>query len=153
MGYVDAPHAGAGQLASRGCRGDSRVPALIPLRQMKGFLTRGVVVGMVMFGLAPGVLAAGDAAAGKELYTALCTRCHGERGRGEGPDGATLATKPRDFTDCARMQTISDQELVTVIREGGPARHLSKDMSSCGSVLQDPQITDLVAYVRSFSAS
>src|SRR5438552_1849550 len=83
-------------------------------------------------GLAPGAPAAGDAAAGKELYTALCARCHGESGRGDGPAGALLETKPRDFTDCARMQAISDQELVAVIREGGPARHLSKDMPPWG---------------------
>jgi mono/diheme cytochrome c family protein len=122
------------------------------MRQMKGVLTRGVVAGMVMLGLAPGVLAAGDAAGGKEIYMALCTRCHGEKGKGEGPDGATLATKPRDFTDCARMQTISDQELVTVIREGGAALHLSKDMPPWGTALQDQQIADLVAYIRSFCA-
>jgi len=120
---------------------------------MKGFLTRGVAVGMVMLGLVPGVLAAGDAAGGKEIYTALCTRCHGEKGRGDGPDGATLVTKPRDFADCARMHAINDQELMTVIKEGGPALHLSKDMPPWGTALQDQQIADLVAYVRSFSAS
>jgi len=123
------------------------------MKQMKGFLTKAAAVGMVLLGLAPGVLPAGDAAGGKELYTALCTRCHGERGRGDGPDGATLATKPRDFTDRARMQALSDQELTTVIKEGGPARHLSKDMPPWGTALQDQQIADLVAYVRSFSAS
>jgi len=109
-------------------------------------------MGVVLLGLAPGVLAAGDAAAGKEIYTSLCTRCHGERGKGDGPDGATLVTKPRDFTDCARMHALNDQELVTVIKEGGPALHLSKDMPPWGTALQDPQIADLVAYIRSFCA-
>ena len=109
-------------------------------------------MGMVMLGLAPGAPAAGDAAAGKELYTALCARCHGESGRGDGPAGALLETKPRDFTDCARMQAISDQELVAVIREGGPARHLSKDMPPWGKALQDQEIADLMAYIRSFCA-
>src|SRR5713101_842523 len=107
-------------------------------------------VGIAIFGTALMASAAGDAAAGKEVYTALCTRCHGEKGRGDGPDGATLATKPRDFTDCARMQAISDQELMTVIREGGPALHLSKDMPPWGKALQDQQIADLVAYSRGF---
>ncbi|HEV8712358.1 MAG TPA: cytochrome c [Candidatus Binatia bacterium] len=122
------------------------------MRQRRGFLAREAAVGMVMLGLAPGVLAAGDAAAGKELYTALCTRCHGDSGRGDGVDGARLATKPRDFTDCARMHAVDDQELMTVIKEGGPALHLSKDMPRWGKDLRDQQIADLVAYIRSFCA-
>ena len=109
-------------------------------------------MGIVMLSLAPVVSAAGDSVTGEELYTSLCTRCHGEKGRGDGQDGARLATKPRDFTDCARMQALSDQELVTVIREGGPARHLSKDMPPWDTALQDQQIADLVAYIRSFCA-
>jgi len=39
---------------------------------------------------------------------------------------------------------------VRVIREGGPALHLSKDMPPWGIALQDQQIADLVAYIRSF---
>ena len=50
------------------------------------------------------------------------------------------------------MQAISDQELVAVIREGGPARHLSKDMPPWGKALQDQEIADLMAYIRSFCA-
>ena len=105
-----------------------------------------------MLGLAPVASAATDTAAGKELYTVLCTRCHGDSGRGDGAEGARLATKPRDFTDCARMYAINDQELVTVIREGGATLHLSKDMPPWGTALQDQQIADLVAYIRSFCA-
>jgi mono/diheme cytochrome c family protein len=124
----------------------------IPMRQMKGFLAWGAAVGIVILGLASRVPAAGNAAAGKELYAQLCTRCHGEKGKGDGAEGILLAAKPRNFTDCARMHTINDQELVTVIREGGPARHLSKDMPQWGKDLQDQQIADLVAYIRSFCA-
>ena len=122
----------------------------ITMRQMKGFLAWGAAVGIVILGLASKVSAAGNVATGKELYAQLCTRCHGERGKGDGPEGILLAAKPRNFTDCARMHTINDEELVTVIREGGPARHLSKDMPEWGKDLQDQQIADLVAYIRSF---
>jgi mono/diheme cytochrome c family protein len=120
--------------------------------QMKGFLTWGAAVAMVLLGLASRVPAAGDAAAGKELYTAFCSRCHGERGRGDGPESVLLAAEPRNFADCTRMHTINDQELATVIREGGPVRHLSKDMPRWGKELQDQQIADLVTYLRSFCA-
>ena len=119
---------------------------------MRGILGGIAAVGIVILGLALGALATGDAAAGRELYVLFCARCHGESGRGDGPAGALLETKPRDFTDCARMQAISDQELVAVIREGGPARHLSKDMPPWGKALQDQEIADLMAYIRSFCA-
>ena len=109
-------------------------------------------MGIVLLGLVPVAPAAGGAAAGKGIYTALCVRCHGKTGRGDGPDGTLLATKPRNFTDCARMQALSDQESVTVITEGGAARHLSKDMPPWGTALHEQQIADLVAYLRSFCA-
>jgi mono/diheme cytochrome c family protein len=48
------------------------------------------------------------------------------------------------------MQAISAQELGKVIREGGPALRLSKDMPRLGNTLEDQEITDLVAYIRSF---
>jgi len=86
------------------------------------------------------------------IYAALCTHCHGETGRGNGPKGALLPAEPRNFADCAQMPAINDQELVTVIREGGPARHLSKDMPEWGTDLQDQQIADLVTSIRSFCA-
>jgi cytochrome c5 len=45
-----------------------------------------------------------DVAAAKGDYTTFCAKCHGDTGSG----AATLATKPRDFTDCARMAKESD---------------------------------------------
>jgi len=122
------------------------------MKQLRRFFAQTAALGIVLLGLAPGIFATGNATAGKELYTSLCTRCHGERGKGEGPDGATLATKPRNFTDCARMHALNDEDLLTVIKEGGPARQLSKDMPPWGAALQDQQVTDLVAYVRTFCA-
>jgi hypothetical protein len=35
-------------------------------------------------------------------FQVYCSRCHGDKGQGDGADGATLSPKPRDFTDCVR---------------------------------------------------
>jgi mono/diheme cytochrome c family protein len=117
---------------------------------MRGLLGGITAAGIAILSLVPVASAAGDAAAGKELYVLFCTRCHGKNGRGDGPSGALLATKPSNLADCARMQATSDQELVTVIQEGGPALRLSKDMPRLGNTLEDHEIADLITYIRSF---
>ena len=109
-----------------------------------------VTVGVLLFGVLPVTRAAGDAAAAKENYHEYCATCHGESGKGDGPKAATLATKPKDFTDCKQMQAITDEDMFAVIKDGGPARQLSRDMAAWGDALEDQEIADLVAYIRSF---
>ena len=108
------------------------------------------LVGVLVLSLSPCVAHAGDAAAGKEVYQELCAKCHGENGRGDGPDAATLTTKPADYTDCAKMKTFSDDDLLAIVKDGGPARKLSKDMAPYGDVLEDQELQDLIAFVLSF---
>ena len=36
---------------------------------------------------------------GRELYSANCSSCHGDNGKGDGPAGAALNPPPRDYTD------------------------------------------------------
>ncbi len=42
------------------------------------------------------------------------------------------------------------EDLCAVISDGGPARKLSKDMAPFGDVLEEKDILDLIAYIRSF---
>ena len=93
--------------------------------------------------------AAADLVAAKKNFFVLCSRCHGAAGKGDGPQAAALTTKPRDFTDCARMKALSDETLFGAIKNGGEAVHLSKDMPAWKDSIDDAGIHDLVAYVRS----
>ena len=93
---------------------------------------------------------AGDLAAAKASFTTFCVKCHGESGKGDGAAVATLKTKPRDFTDCAQMTPLTDDTLFKVIKGGGAAGNLSADMPAWKDGFEDPEIKDLVAYVRSF---
>jgi len=93
---------------------------------------------------------AADLAAAKASFTTFCVKCHGDLGKGDGSAAATLKTKPRDFTDCAHMTPITDDTLFKVIKDGGAANGLSADMPAWKDGFEDPEIKDLVAYVRSF---
>lgn len=93
---------------------------------------------------------AADLAAAKQNYTTFCVKCHGAAGKGDGASAAPLKTKPRDFTDCNRMKTISDDTLFKVIKDGGAANNLSGDMPSWSQGFEDSEIHDLVAFVRAF---
>ena len=86
----------------------------------------------------------------KDNYTAYCAKCHGPEGRGDGPSAGSLATKPQDYTDCAAMQKISDDTMFKVIKGGGASVGLPGDMPAWGDGLSDPEIHDLVAYLRTF---
>lgn len=93
---------------------------------------------------------AGDAAATKQEFNRFCSKCHGTGGKGDGPQADALVTKPRDFTDCARMKGITDEVAFKAIKEGGESVGLSKDMPAWKDGMEDDEIRDLVAYVRTF---
>lgn len=93
---------------------------------------------------------AADMAAAKQNYDTFCVKCHGATGKGDGPGAATLATKPRNFSDCAVMSKISDETMFNVIKNGGAAAGLSKDMQAWSAGFDDGEMHDLVAYVRTF---
>jgi cytochrome c oxidase cbb3-type subunit III len=112
--------------------------------------TLAVVLGATAMLAMPTHAPAADMAAAKQNYDTFCVKCHGADGKGDGPAAATLSTKPRDFTDCARMSKITDDTLFNVIKNGGAAAGLSKDMAAWGSGFEDNEIHDLVAYVRTF---
>jgi cytochrome c6 len=111
---------------------------------------RTTVVLTVALALAARAASAADLAAAKDNFNTFCVKCHGTSGKGDGPSGATLKVKPRDFADCARMAKESDETLFKVIKEGGEANGYSKDMAPFKDGFDDSEIHDLVAYVRTF---
>jgi len=93
---------------------------------------------------------AADLAAGKASFATFCSSCHGDSGKGDGPAGASLTTKPRDFTNCADMTPMPDDMLFNVIKDGGAASSLSGEMPRWKDAFEDTEINDLVAYVQFF---
>lgn len=114
----------------------------------EGRAMRSIRVAILVFAAIAVPAAATDLAAAKKEFVRFCSKCHGNEGKGDGPQADALTTKPRDFTDCARMKTISDEVAFTAIKDGGEAVHLSKDMPAWKDGMDDGEIHDLVAYVR-----
>ncbi len=95
----------------------------------------------------------GDPASGKTVFVQFCSVCHGASGRGDGPTAASITPKPRDFTDAAYMATLSDEQLYRTIRDGGQAAGKSALMPAWGSALDDADLRDVIAYLRSLSGT
>ena len=89
--------------------------------------------------------------AGKEIYEKLCGVCHGPEGKGDGQAMRGMPVKPRNFTDKAAMRDLPDQHLFEVVQKGGVGVKKSPMMPPFGDQLKDPQIWDLVAYIRSLA--
>jgi len=117
------------------------------MRTVKAILSGAVAVA-ALTAMVPAAYA--DMAEAQSNYTTFCAKCHGATGKGNGSGAATLATKPRDFTDCARMAKESDDVLFKTIKQGGKANGFSADMQAWNNAFEDGEIKDLVAYVRTF---
>lgn len=85
-----------------------------------------------------------------ERYQALCASCHGASGAGDGPGGAALTPKPRNFHDKDWQAKVDDARLSKVITDGGGAVGLSPMMAPWGSVLSPDEVLLMVKKVRSF---
>lgn len=79
------------------------------------------------------------------LYKSRCARCHGDTGRGDGPEAAKLTPKPRNFSSATWQLAVSDRHLEKAIREGGPAVGKSEIMRANPDLAAQPE---LVAALR-----
>jgi mono/diheme cytochrome c family protein len=95
----------------------------------------------------------GDAARGSVLYAQYCAICHGATGKGDGPAGAALNPRAADHSNSEYMGSLSDAHVYQVIRKGGVSVGKSPLMAPWGSVLQDQDIRDLVAFIRKLSGT
>ena len=89
--------------------------------------------------IAPSVEAVND---GRAIYRERCIVCHGDRGRGDGPAGATLEPRPADLV--LHVPQHPDGELYYFISVGFP----QSAMPSWRAVLSEEQRWELVHYLR-----
>lgn len=85
--------------------------------------------------------------AGRLLYQANCAICHGAAGRGDGPAALSLNPRPSDFTQHMAAGKHTDEQILLWIRDGFPG----SAMPAWGQRLSEPQMRQLVAYLRTFA--
>jgi mono/diheme cytochrome c family protein len=101
--------------------------------------------------LAAAMKPAGDPiAAGKQTFMAICTPCHGQEGKGDGPASVSLDPKPRNLTDPGYMKALDDRYVFELVSRGGVAVGKSPLMPAQVGLSAD-DIRNVVAYVRTLS--
>ena len=86
-------------------------------------------------------------AAGKALFQKYCRFCHGDDGKGNGPQ-APEGTHPPDLTDAKWDHGTTDADIFTIIKDGiGP----KFDMKGQNSKMTPREMWSVVNYLRSIA--
>jgi mono/diheme cytochrome c family protein len=85
-------------------------------------------------------------AAAKAIFNDQCVSCHGETGKGDGPDAMMYDPQPADLSDAHMMSEMTDGEIFYKITEG------RKPMPSFKKKFTDEQRWQLVHFVRAFAS-
>jgi mono/diheme cytochrome c family protein len=81
---------------------------------------------------------------GEKIYGKICWSCHGIKGEGDGPVGASFNKKPMSFINKS-FQKQTDGEIVWKISTG------RGNMPSYNELLSENQRWQLVSYLRTFN--
>ena len=114
--------------------------------KVRNLLVNGIVLGATvatLTGIAASYVWADDAAKG--IYDDKCAACHGPTGKGDGPAGAALPTKPSDLSTSLKGK--DDNYITKIVKGGGEAVGKSSSMPA-NSDLTDDQIKSLVDYIK-----
>lgn len=83
--------------------------------------------------------------AGKVVYQKRCEGCHGESGKGDGPDSSDLSKKPSSFAD-KDLNEETDGALFWKIRTG------RKPMPKYAAKLSEEDTWNVINFVRTFAS-
>lgn len=78
------------------------------------------------------------------IYLDKCANCHGDTGKGDGPEAATHSPRPASFAEASRMNSMTDGEVFYRITNG------RRPMPAFKNRLTDEQRWQLVLLLRTF---
>ncbi len=97
---------------------------------------------------APGT---GPSEKAQQMFATVCATCHGADGTGNGPAAESLNPKPRNYTDPAWQQSVTDDEIRKTILLGGQGVGKSPMMPGQPQLKETPEVLDeLVKIIRGF---
>ena len=85
---------------------------------------------------------------GSALYARWCAACHGDTGKGDGPNAARLPVKPAAHASREAMSARPDDSLYDTIASGGAVMNRSPRMPPFGGSLTPAEIRALVRHIR-----
>jgi mono/diheme cytochrome c family protein len=113
--------------------------------EMRRLICAAAALGLVAFG-AVGAAAESDV---KQVFKFYCAQCHGLGGKGDGPNVTKdFPVSPRNFTNAAEMNKLSDADIKNVVLDGGPAMSKSPMMPPWGKTLTEAEVDALVKHLR-----
>lgn len=121
------------------------------MKQLRKFWFFGTVLLLSSAVASVSVADQGNPVAGKVTYNKTCGLCHGKTGKGDGPTAAVLNPKPRNHTDGTYMNTLKDDYLFKIIKEGGQSVGKSQLMPGWAAQVKDPEIWNVIAYIRTLA--
>ena len=105
-------------------------------------------------GSLPTAIAAVELSEIDQKFNDICSSCHGLDGRAQTDAAKALNPVPRDFTDAAWQDSVTDTHIRDVIEKGGPAvLKRESGMGPWGAVLTGTLLDQMVGKVRSFKAA
>lgn len=108
-----------------------------------GWLLCGLLLAASVANAADAVKTA-SAKAGASLFKANCAACHGDAGKGDGPAGRLLPTRPANLS----LSGAPDDYLKLIITEGGDAMGRSAAMPPWGKSLSNTDIDSLILHIN-----
>jgi mono/diheme cytochrome c family protein len=85
----------------------------------------------------------------EKVFKFYCAQCHGLGGKGDGPNVTKdFPVSPRNFTNAAEMNKLSDADLKNVILDGGPSVSKSPMMPPWSKTLTGEEVGGLVKHLR-----
>lgn len=105
--------------------------------------------------VAIGALNGGPVAAAdtEQTFRFYCAQCHGDGGKGDGPNVTDdFPVSPRNFTNAAEMNKLTDADIKNVILDGGPSASKSPMMPPWSKSLTEDDVDGLVKHLRKLCA-
>jgi mono/diheme cytochrome c family protein len=85
----------------------------------------------------------------EQVFQFYCSQCHGLTGKGDGPNVTKdFPVSPRNFTNAAEMDKLSDADIRNVVLDGGPAASKSPMMPPWSKTLTEEEVDGLVKHLR-----